>query len=161
MRVLAEIGVGGVDGQRCVTLARLVSHTDLDEANYRVYYPLAQAVPSLAARSRCQPLPMLGSAGFSPRKFVMGPHTRAPESMHTVTAALERQIELPEQILIPSRHLGAENRRYQSSAAAWPLGCPPLTRGSTTAAPPLRPAEHRNPCGTCLRTTASRCGDAR
>ena len=27
MRVLAEIGVGGVDGQRCVTLVRLVSHT--------------------------------------------------------------------------------------------------------------------------------------
>ena len=28
MRVLAEIGVGGVDGQRCVTLVRLVSHTE-------------------------------------------------------------------------------------------------------------------------------------
>ena len=27
MRVLAEIGVGGVDGQRCVTLVELVSHT--------------------------------------------------------------------------------------------------------------------------------------
>ena len=29
MRVLAEIGVGGVDGQRCVTLVELVSHTDM------------------------------------------------------------------------------------------------------------------------------------
>ncbi len=29
MRVLAEIGVGGVDGQRCVTLVRLVSHTGI------------------------------------------------------------------------------------------------------------------------------------
>ena len=28
MRVLAEIGAGGVDGQRCVTLVKLVSHTE-------------------------------------------------------------------------------------------------------------------------------------
>ena len=28
MRFLAEIGAGGVDGQRCVTLVRLVSHTE-------------------------------------------------------------------------------------------------------------------------------------
>ena len=33
MRVLAEIGVGGVDGQRCVTLVfRLVSHTGVYDA---------------------------------------------------------------------------------------------------------------------------------
>ena len=49
MRVLAEIGVGGVDGQRCVTLVKLVSHTVV---RHRCYLPLYITAAGTAAGVR-------------------------------------------------------------------------------------------------------------